>query len=190
MADEKTEPDNGAKVAAGDAAAKKSSPLPMLLGLVVALGIGVGGALMAMNILFPKEGAEAETAKEESSGSAIDVKTTKEILIGDLITNISNQDGRRYVKVTCAVWMSQEDAAKVQGAGGEGEIQVKRLMQMALEEQLKRYELADLTGRGIIAALTQDFTVVLDDVLRAQFPDQPKDHRFIRRVLLNNLLVQ
>lgn len=188
MADEKTDQDDAAKPAT-DAVKAKSSPLPLILGLAVTLGIGVGGALLAMNVLFPKQD-QAQTAKDESGGSSIDVKTTKEILIGDLITNISNQDGRRYVKVTCAVWMSQEDAAKVQGTGGEGEIQVKRLMQMALEEQLKRYELADLTGRGIIAALTQDFTVVLDDVLRAQFPDQPKDHRFIRRVLLNNLLVQ
>jgi len=169
-------------------APKKSSLLPVLLGIIVVLAIGIGGGLFLAGML---SGSDDEKPKVDPGASnAIDIKTTKEISIGDLITNVANQDGRRYVKLTCVVWMGAKDAASVTGSGGDGEIQVKRLMQMALEEQLKRYELADLTGRGIIAALTQDFTVVLEDVLHAQFPDRAKDHRFIRRVLLNNLLVQ
>lgn len=167
----------------------RSSLMPVLIGVVVLIGLGVGLSLFIMSLFAPPENADQPKTNETAS-SAIDTKTTREIVIGDLITNIANQDGRRYVKLTCAVWMSAEDAARVIGAGGEGEIQIKRLMQMTMEEQLKRYELADLTGRGIIATLTQDFTVVIEDLLHAQFPDRPKDHRFVRKVLLNNLLVQ
>lgn len=168
---------------------QKSSLMPVLIGVVVLIGLGVGLSLFVMSLFAPPADADKDKTSETTS-NAIDTKTTREIVIGDLITNIANQDGRRYVKLTCAVWMSAEDAALVIGTGGEGEIQIKRLMQMSMEEQLKRYELADLTGRGIIATLTQDFTVVIEDLLHAQFPDRPKDHRFVRKVLLNNLLVQ
>jgi hypothetical protein len=173
------------------AAPKKgsSSLIPIILAVIVLLGAGVGVGLFLASTLWPAEAPKQEEKIDENS-SSIDPMKTKEITIGDLITNISNQDGRRYVKVTCAIWMGAEDVVLVQGAGGEGEIQVKRLMQMGLEEQLKRYELADLTGRGIIAALTQDFSVVLEDILHAQFPSKPKEHRFVKKVLLNNLLVQ
>lgn len=170
-------------------AASRSSLLPVIIGVVVLIGLGVGLTLFVLSLFAPPtEGSEIKDPT--AATNVIDTKTTREILIGDLITNIANQDGRRYVKLTCAIWMSAQDATRVTGSGGEGEIQIKRLMQMTLEEQLKRYELADLTGRGIIATLTQDFTVVLEDMLHAQFTDRPKDHRFIRKVLLNNLLVQ
>lgn len=184
MADEEPE----AAVAA-TAANPRSPVLPVLIGVVVLIGLGVGVTLFVLSLFAPPADGN-ETKDPTAATNVIDTKTTREILIGDLITNIANQDGRRYVKLTCAIWMSADDAARVTGSGGEGEIQIKRLMQMTLEEQLKRYELADLTGRGIIATLTQDFTVVLEDMLHAQFTDRPKDHRFVRKVLLNNLLVQ
>ncbi len=183
MADEEPEP------VAAPAAGPRSPLLPVLIGVVVLIGLAVGVTLFVLSLFAPPADV-VKAADQATVSTVIDPKTTREILIGDLITNIANQDGRRYVKLTCAVWMSAQDAARVTGSGGDGEIQIKRLMQMTLEEQLKRYELADLTGRGIIATLTQDFTVVLEDMLHAQFTDRPKDHRFVRRVLLNNLLVQ
>ena len=123
-------------------------------------------------------------------GGAIDPAKTKEISLGELITNIANQEGRRYVKVSCAIWISAEDAHHFESGGGEGAIQVKKVIQMALEEQLKRYEMADLNSRGIISALGQDFQVVIENTMHAQFPSKPKDYRFVKKVILNNLLVQ
>lgn len=163
--------------------------VPMILAGIVLIGAGCGVGFTVAGMFSP-DATKDGTVKVETPSSAIDPMTTKEISLGDLITNIANQDGRRYIKLTCAIWMDANDVGLVLGKGGEGEIQIKRLIQMSLEEQLKRYELADLTGRGIITALTQDFAVVLDDLLRSQFPDRPKDHRFIKRVLITNLLVQ
>jgi flagellar basal body-associated protein FliL len=205
MADAKPAPDKHAKPADGAAAApaeagtKAKSPLiPVVLAIVVLLGIGGGGGFMLAGMIpqaptaksDKAHGGETAKAGEHGGEAHLDHSQLRELAIGDLITNIANQDGRRYIKVTCAVWIAASDAEHIEGHGGEGEVQVKKLMQMTLEEQLKRYELSDLTGRGIIGALTQDFTVVLEDLLHQQFPEQPKDHHFIQKVILNNLLVQ
>lgn len=202
MADEHKAPAGGAAAVAVEAPAGGKGAMGGLIGVVagglVLVGIGAGAGLYVAKLFQPTAKAGEESAHDSgghgSSGGgehgAIDPTKTKEVSLGELITNIANQEGRRYVKVSCAIWLSSEDAHHFETGESEGAIQIKKVIQMALEEQLKRYEMADLTSRGIISSLSQDFQVVIEQTLRAQFPSKPKDYRFVKKVILNNLLVQ
>lgn len=194
-----------APAAEADAGAKKggkSALMGMVLGAVVLIGAGVGVGMFASSLFKPAEakdaahGAGAAGAHGAPAGDShgeINLHKVVELSLGDLITNITNSDGRRFIKVTCVIWTSPEDAEAIgsgEGAPGSGRVQVRRLLQMALEEQLKRYEMADFTSRGAIATVSSDFLVVMENTLRQNLTDRPKDHRFVRKVILNNLLVQ
>lgn len=168
---------------------KGGGMMGMILGVVVLLAIGVGVGIFVPSLLKPK--GDAHAAPDEHAATAIEAAHTREISLGDLVTNIAGTESRRFLKVTCVVWVSEENALLIGGGeAGEGKIQVKRLLQMALEEQLKRYDLAELSGRGAVSMLAQDFQVVLENALHQHYPNKPKDHRFIKKVILNNLLVQ
>jgi hypothetical protein len=197
----KESPAAGAAVPAHPAPAGKSPIVGIALGALVLIGLGVGGGMFLMSLLKPvgdgKEAASAEHAAAEGHGhgDGIDLHSVVELSLGDLITNITNSDGRRFVKVTCVLWVDPLDAAAIGDGAGGGDhagsgVQVRRLVQMALEEQLKRYELADFTSRGAISTVSSDFLVVIENVLRQHVHDRPKDHRFVKKVILNSLLVQ
>jgi len=179
--------------AEGAAKGGKSGLIGVVLGAVVLIGAGVGVGMFASSLFKPAEDKDAQAA-QPTSAEATDLKLQQmvELSLGDLITNITNSDGRRFIKVTCMIWTTPEDAEAIgagEGAAGPG-VQVRRLLQMALEEQLKRYELADFTSRGAIGTVSSDFLVVIETTLRQHLTDRPKDHRFVRKVILNNLLVQ
>jgi len=179
----------------------KSALIGAVLGAAVLIGAGVGVGMFASSLFKPAEakgaahGGGAPGAHGAAAGGdhgEMNLRTMVELSLGDLITNITNSDGRRFVKVSCMVWVAPKDAEAI-GEGGEAAeagVQVRRLLQMALEEQLKRYELADFTSRGAISTVSSDFLVVIENVLRQHLSDRPKDHRFVRKVILNNLLVQ
>jgi len=193
MADEHKAPVSGAAAAAAPAPAKggMNGLIGIAAGGLVLVLVGAGSALYITKMFKPKttgEGTTAAAEGEHAKEHEVDAKTTKELYLGELITNITG-DPRRYVKIACTIWVSTEDAHHLEPAS-EGEIQVAKVVKMALEEQLKRYELADLTSRGIISSISQDFQVVIENTLHAQFPDKPKDYRFVKKVILNNLLVQ
>lgn len=179
--------------AAPAAAGGKSALIGVVLGAVVLIGLGVGVGMFASSLWKP---AEAKTGDAHAAPAGphgeLDLKQMVELSLGDLITNITNSDGRRFIKVSCIIWVGPEDAEAI-GQGGEAAgqgVQVRRLLQMALEEQLKRYELGDFTSRGAIQTVSSDFLVVIENTLRQHLTDRPKDHRFVRKVILNNLLVQ
>jgi hypothetical protein len=174
-----------------------------LIGVVAAglilVGVGAGAGLYVSKLFQPAAKTENGHGGHEEEGGhsggdehgAIDPHKTKEVSLGEILTNIANQENsRRFVKVTCAIWVSDEDALHLDSGEHEGSIQIKKVIQMALEEQLKRYDLADLNSRGIISQLGMDFQVVIETTLHAQFPAKPKDYHFVKKVILNGLLVQ
>ena len=85
-------------------------------------------------------------------------------------------------------------AKKLGFSGGEGNkgggAEVKRIMQMTLEEHLKNYDLDELTGPNIYIQLKKGFQDQIEKTLHDLFPDFPADHRFVDKVVLTNLLVQ
>jgi flagellar basal body-associated protein FliL len=189
MADEQT----ATKPATGQTAKAGGGILGPLLGVVVILGIGVALGLFVANLL--KQVQEAPAAKVEAKKeSGPSLEALHEIALPDLISNVRNQQGRRYIKATCAIWVSKDDARKMGFSSGEGSkgggAEVKRILQMTLEEHLKNYDLDELTGPNIYIQLKKGFQDQIEKALHDLYPDYPADHRFVDKVVLTNLLVQ
>ena len=190
MADEQTATKDASKVTAK----KAGGIIGPALAVVVILGIGVGLGIYTAGLLHTVQeapGAKVEVKKE--TGPTLDA--LHEIALPDLISNVRNQQGRRYIKATCAIWVSKEDAKKMGfSGGGEGNkgggSEVKRIMQMSLEEHLKNYDLDELTGPNIYIQLKKGFQDQIEKTLHDLYPDYPADHRFVDKVVLTNLLVQ
>jgi flagellar basal body-associated protein FliL len=173
---------------------------PLAAGVVLlALGGGLG---MYVNSLFTgvqKGGAAAHEAAapgDAHQDAHKGLMHTQEVSMPDLMSNVRNQLGRRYIKVACSFWVADDDIDKVGlGAGGghgggTGGSDVKRIVQMALEEHLKRYDLEELTGPNIYLQLKKGFKEQIEKVLHDSFPAIPADHDIVQRVVLTNLLVQ
>ncbi len=172
--------------------------------LLIGSGMGVGGAMVMAKWAGGTEAkpteAAAQAAKtaddEHGKGKSRSLHDMTEITIGDLMSNIRNQQGRRFVKVSCAIYMVTADAMKLGLAGGgghgggEGGGNVKRILQQALEEHLKNYDMDELTGANIYSQLNKGFRESIERALHEIFHDEPSDKRFVERVVLTNLLVQ
>lgn len=201
------------KDAAADAKKGKPSPMaPIAAGLVLLLvGGGVGFAASKVMSKWAvggdsktTEGAAhgesgAHGAEAEHGGNkSLTLHEMAEIVLPDLMSNVKNQQGRRFIKVACALWIEKKMAVKLglaaEGGGhGGGEAvggDVKRIIQQALEEQLKGYDLEELTGSSAYVQLKKGFMDTLERELHATFPHEPDDVRFVERVVLTNLLVQ
>lgn len=175
---------------------------PLAAGVVL-IGIGAGvGWFVASTLSSVKAEGVAEAAahseeKKKEEGHA-GIAHLTEVSMPDLISNVRNQAGRRYIKLSCSFWLGAEDAAKVGFAGGGGGghggggggSDVKRIVQMALEEHLRSYDIDELTGPNISLQLKKGFKDRIEKTLRELYPDLKADHDLVHRVVLTNLLVQ
>lgn len=191
-------------------AANAGGGLPMgaiAAGVVLLLlggGMGVGGSMVMAKWAGGAEakadaGAHTAAPAEGEHGKSKEktLHEMTEISIGDLMSNIRNQQGRRFVKVSCAIYMVTEDAVKLGlsaagggHGGGEAGGNIKRILQQSLEEHLKNYDMDDLTGPNIYLQLKKGFRDALERTLHDTFPHEASDKRFVERVVLTNLLVQ
>jgi flagellar basal body-associated protein FliL len=177
---------------------------PLAAGVVlVVIGAAVGWFVASTLSTVKAEGAvEAEAAhgdegkKKEGDGHG-GIAHLTEVSMPDLISNVRNQAGRRYIKLSCSFWLGGEEAAKVGFAGGggghgggAGGSDVKRIVQMALEEHLRSYDIDELTGPNIALQLKKGFKDRIEKTLRELFPDLKADQELVHRVVLTNLLVQ
>jgi flagellar basal body-associated protein FliL len=195
------EPAVAAKGAADVAAKpeKKSSGLmgPLLAGVVlVGAGAGMGMYVSSIFTSVKHEGAETHQPEETQKNEVQGIAHLTEVTMPDLMSNVRNQAGRRYIKVSCSIWLTNEDASKVglSGAGGavtggSGE-NVKRILQMGLEEHLRSYDIDELTGPNISLQLKKGFKDRIEKTLHELYPNFKDDHQFVQRVVLTNLLVQ
>ena len=175
--------------------------------LLLAVGGGVGFYLSGLVTSVKKagatdgkalgEGAEKEgekgAGKEEHKGEGLE--HSAEVVMPDIMSNVRNQQGRRYVKVSCSFWVSHEDEAKLglAAAGGEhggGGPDSKCILQMGLEEHLKSYDLDELTGPNIYLLLRKGFQDQIEKSLHEVHPDLAPDKHVVQRVVLTNLLLQ
>lgn len=172
---------------------------PLAAGVVlVGLGVGVGWYVTSMFADVKKEGvAEAHTEEKQHEAHA-GIAHLSEVSMPDLMSNVRNQAGRRYIKVSCSFWLSMEDATTVgfagggggHGGGGSGGSEVKRIVQMALEEHLRSYDIDELTGPNISLLLKKGFKDRIEKTLRELYPAIKADQELVHRVVLTNLLVQ
>lgn len=220
MADDKKEATNKEKKtgkeaapAAAPAAKAGGSAMPMgaiaagVVLLLVGGGLGVGGSMVVAKWAGGTTGTKTEggehavKATEGEHGGKSGKKTLHEmteIALPDLMSNIRNQQGRRFVKVSCAIYIVTADAMKMglagagggHGGGGDAGANIKRIMQQALEEHLKNYDMDELTGANVYGALNKGFRDSLDKALsEACYPGEPI-RTLVERVVLTNLLVQ
>jgi flagellar basal body-associated protein FliL len=167
---------------------------------VVLIGIGVGAGMYVSSMFTTvKAEAAAEAHTEEKHPEVHSgIAHLTEVSMPDLITNVRNQAGRRFIKVSCSFWLGGEDAKKTGFDDGGGEhgggasvgADVKRILQMALEEHLRSYDIEELTGPNISLQLKKGFKDRIEKMLRELYPEIKADQKIVHRVVLTNLLVQ
>ncbi|MBA3845961.1 MAG: hypothetical protein H0X45_04885 [Planctomycetes bacterium] len=176
--------------------------------LLVGLGVGVGMYLGSTLAAAQAAGTDPEAiAKADAHGgdahgnghgaTGNSLAGLHEINLNDLVANIKNKDGRRYVKVSCALWVAHEDVEKIvppatgdgHGAAAENET-IKRILRMKLEEHLRSYDLDELITPHIDAQLQAGFREKIEKELHAIYTDVGADYRFVKRVVAYGLLVQ
>ena len=213
MAEEavKTAPPAAGKDAAPAAGSAKGGLMGPLLAVVVLLGIGGGLGFFVASSLPALAGkhdeaksadagkAEGEAGKAhgEAGAKGNALEGLHEVELNDLVSNVRNQGGRRYVKVSCSLWVADKDVIKlVPPAEAEGEgtpkenESIKRILRMRLEEHLRGYDLDDLTAANVYTQLGNGFRDQIERELHGVYTDVGADYRFVKRVVLTNLLVQ
>lgn len=172
---------------------------PLAAGVVlIAVGVGVGWYVSSLFSTVKTEGAAEATHEEKKHDEHTGIAHLTEVSMPDLMSNVRNQAGRRYIKVSCSFWLGHEEASKVgfadggggHGGGGGGGSDVKRIVQMALEEHLRSYDIDELTGPNISLQLKKGFKDRIEKTLRELYPDLKADQELVHRVVLTNLLVQ
>jgi flagellar basal body-associated protein FliL len=151
------------------------------------------------NTVKTEAATEAHT-EEKHPEAHTGIEHLTEVSMPDLLSNVRNQAGRRFIKVSCSFWLGGEDAMKTGfaaagggghgGGGGSGGAEVKRILQMALEEHLRSYDIDELTGPNISLQLKKGFKDRIEKTLRELYPDLKADQEVVHRVVLTNLLVQ
>lgn len=170
---------------------------PLAAGVVlIGIGAGVGWFVASTLSAVKAEGATEAVAqseeKKKDDGHA-GIAHLTEVSMPDLISNVRNQAGRRYIKLSCSFWLDSKNAGKVGfAAGGNATAgaDVKRIVQMALEEHLRSYDIDELTGPNIALQLKKGFKDRIEKTLRELYPDIKADQDLVQRVVLTNLLVQ
>ena len=171
---------------------------PLAAGIVlIGLGVGVGWYVTSMFADVKKEAVVEAHTEDKQHDAHLGIEHLSEISMPDLMSNVRNQAGRRYIKVSCSFWLTNDDANKVgfgasggHGGGGTGGSEVKRIVQMALEEHLRSYDIDELTGPNISLLLKKGFKDRIEKTLRELYPDIKADQELVHRVVLTNLLVQ
>lgn len=172
---------------------------PIAAGVVlIGLGLGAGMYVSSMFKTVKTEAATEAPTEEKYQEAHNGIAHLTEVSMPDLISNVRNQAGRRFIKVSCSFWLGGEDATKTgfaggggeHGGGGSGGADVKRILQMALEEHLRSYDIDELTGPNISLQLKKGFKDRIEKTLRELFPEIKADQEVVHRVVLTNLLVQ
>jgi flagellar basal body-associated protein FliL len=172
---------------------------PLAAGVVLILiGAGVGGYVSSLFSTVKAEGAAEAHTEEKKEDAHAGIAHLTEVSMPDLMSNVRNQSGRRYIKLTCSFWLGNDEATKVgfagggggHGGGGSGGSDVKRIVQMALEEHLRSYDIDELTGPNISLQLKKGFKDRIEKTLRELYPELKADQELVHRVVLTNLLVQ
>jgi flagellar basal body-associated protein FliL len=185
--------------AAAPSTAKKDGGMmgPLAAGVVlIALGVGLGWYVSSLFSAVKSEGAAEATHEEKKHDHQAGIAHLTEVSMPDLMSNVRNQAGRRYIKVSCSIWLGHDEATKVGFTGGGGHgggspgSDVKRIVQMALEEHLRSYDIDELTGPNISLQLKKGFKDRIEKTLRELYPDLKADQELVHRVVLTNLLVQ
>lgn len=164
--------------------------------VLIGVGAGLGWYVSSLFASVKAEGATEAHAVVHKEDAHTGIAHLTEVSMPDLMSNVRNQAGRRFIKVSCSFWVGHEEATKAGFGGGGGHggagggTEVKRIVQMALEEHLRSYDIDELTGPNISLQLKKGFKDRIEKTLRELYPDLKADQELVHRVVLTNLLVQ
>ena len=206
-ADKKGDKKDAAKAAAPAAGGLKALMGP-ILAVVVLVGAGVGvGLFLAKFFAKAPETAGSKTAGHGDTEHGIEAEgghggehtsllhTAKELVIEDVVTNIKEQGGKRFVKIVPAFWVTNDAATAIGlsgGGHGGGEVggEIKRIIKARIEENLKQYDLEELTSQSIYKRLEKNLKDLVDKEIKAFAPELPSTKPVVLKVVLSGLVVQ
>jgi flagellar basal body-associated protein FliL len=211
MSDDKEKDDKKAKAEPAEPAKAKGGSMGMIAAIGVLAAVGAGLVWLGMGMIGGAEapaggakpadhgaahGAGGEGGKDEKHESLLHAASALDL--GELMTNISEQGGRRYVKLSCTVWVNQKHAKTLgMGGGGDGHggaapgpTSLIQLLKSTLEENIRSYSLDELTGRNSSQQLRKGFSDATTRRLRELFPELPAEDRLVHDVTITGLLVQ
>lgn len=204
-ADKKGDKKDAAKAVAPAAGGIKALLGP-ILAVVVLVGAGVGvGLYLAKFFAKAPETTGTKTAGygeaphgvegEHGGEHASLLHSAKELVIEDVVANIKEQGGKRFVKIVPAFWVTTEAAAAIGlngGGHGGGEVggEIKRIIKARIEEHLKQYDLEELTSQSIYKRLEKNLKDIVDKEIKAFAPELPSAQPCVLKVVLSGLVVQ
>ena len=198
----------------------KGGGIKALLGpiaaVVVLIGAGVGiGMFMSSFLAKPPEkaadghaagghGSEGEAKGEEhgegkgeghAGGAAHGLLHQTEVVVEDVVANVKDQGGKRFVKVVPSIYIVPTAGGPLglEGGGhGGGEVggPIKRILKARIEETLKQYDLEELTSPAIYKRLEKAIRDLCEKEMKAFAPELPADQPVVVKVVLSGLVVQ
>lgn len=212
--DKKDEKPDDKKTEAPPAKAKLKLPFGPILAVLVILGMGAGIGFWLGSLVKPPakpppaegataqgstgnggHGAEADPHAQEgkATGKSL-LQRTEEFNLGEIRSNIRGQQGRRLIKMQVCLYVIPELVKRItlssaQGADTPGD-NIRRLVNSRLGENLKTYDLDELSGPNLNKILEKSFAEICERELRNLFPDLKTDRMLIERVVIVDPLVQ
>ena len=224
MADEKKDAHGGDAHGGDKADAKKAAEpakgggIKALLGpiaaVVVLIGAGVGiGMFMSSFLAKPPEKAAAGQAagghggegeakgdghgdgEGHAGGAAHGLLHQTEIVVEDVVANVKDQGGKRFVKVVPSIYIVPTAGGPLglEGGGhggGEAGGPIKRILKARIEETLKQYDLEELTSPAIYKRIEKAIRDICEKEMKAFAPELPADQPVVVKVVLSGLVVQ
>ena len=202
---------SGAKAATKPKAGGGGMMMPMVA-VLLTLGVGAGGAYVGVGMLFPAKPAAAGaegTHGVEAAGHGTEggkgghgdnlLHGATEVVLGEIMSNVRGQAGRRYIKLNISMWLEKTVAASLSGGGGGGDHggggggageSVNRILQSQLEEHLKTYELDEFSDPNINRNLDRGFRQIIEKELHDLYPEIPKETKLVQRIIITGMVVQ
>ena len=178
-----------------------------ILAVVVLVGAGIGvGVFLAKFLSTPpaktvakgehgEEGGDKGEGGEHAEAGHSLLHSAKEVMIEDVVANVKDQGGKRFVKIVPSIYVISEAAGPLglEGGGhGGGEVggEIKRILKARIEEHLKQYDIEELTSQAIYKRLEKNIKDIAEKEMKAFAPDLPSGKPIVLKVVLGGLVVQ
>jgi hypothetical protein len=198
----------------------KPSAIKAMLGPVLAVlvlvGAGVGVGMFLGGMVTPSKVAEQQGMKAPKDptghgegehgageggghgkgGSHSILHSATELMIENIVSNIKDTGGKRFVKISPSFWILPEAAKGIgmggggHGGGGEPAAETKRIIRARIQEHLKEYSMEEITNKGIERKLEKAFRDIVERELHALVPEIPASTQIVLKVVPADLAIQ
>ena len=186
MADDDAPAENGEEKATKE---KGGGALGPIIAMILVMAVGAGVALVLASAISDDDAEEevADPTQVEGTGEGPskpwhEVKTS--IDLGEILANVSHEQGRRYVKVAVQVWVKQEDSQLLMRP------EYLPVMQEVVQEHLRTYDLQQLDHESVTFQIKRQVQEAMDKKLREILASTDPEKQYIEQVVLQNFLVQ